>query len=217
MLLMGHSMGGMNPLYYVLNPQSPYHTRNSNTTNNQTSSPTSQLKLAGIISIAPLVTLHPAVQPSKLSEYAARIAQRVLPKMTVAAPMPSKYVSRNPTTLENIKKDKLLHNLGSLEGIGCMLDRGAWLNNLHAKKQQNLDALAGNIPPIWVGHGTKDYITGYDGTKRLVESLDYVEDKTLKTYEGALHKVMNEPDGVGEEMTKDATQWIEAHISKDEA
>lgn len=208
-------MGGMNPLYYVLNPESPYHKRNSNS--QTSSSPTSQFKLAGVISIAPLIALHPATQPSKLLEYAGRVAMRILPKFTMAQPVLVKYVSRNPTMLENIPKDKLLHNLGTLEGFVGMFDRAAWLDRLHVKKPQNIDAIAGNIPPIWAAHGTVDYITWHDGTKRLIESLDYVEDKTFKTYEGAYHKIMNEPDGLGEEMTRDATQWIEAYITQVEA
>jgi acylglycerol lipase len=219
LFLMGHSMGGQISSYYLLNPQSPYYQKPTP----KSSSPTSQFKLAGVILIAPYIALHPATQPSRLLEISGRIAQMLLPKMTIKQKVEPKYVSRNPAILEDIEKDNghLHHKYGTLEGLGGMLDRAAWLNGLHTKKQRDYDGadvLTGNVPPVWIGHGTEDRATWFVASKRLFESLDYVDDKTFKEYEGAYHKLMNEPDGIGEEMTKDVTQWIEAHISKtDEA
>ncbi|OKL59955.1 hypothetical protein UA08_04820 [Talaromyces atroroseus] len=214
LFLMGHSMGGENSLYYVLNPESPYY----KTPTTKTSSPTSQFKLAGVIAAAPYISLHPATQPSRLLEISGRIALRILPKMTLKQGVDVKNVSRNPAVLENVERDNgyLFHKTGTLEGFAGMLDRAAWLNGLHTKKQKDVvsDGIAGNVPPLWVGHGTGDRATWFEASKRLVESLDYVDDKTFKSYEGAYHKLMNEPDGVGEEMTRDVAEWIEAHISQ---
>ncbi|KAI7975091.1 hypothetical protein EIK77_002114 [Talaromyces pinophilus] len=212
LFLMGHSMGGMNVLYYVLNPESPYH-------HQQESTPTTKVKVSGILSVAPLVAVHPSTQPLKIVEYAGRIAKRIVPKMTMVQKIEPKWVSKNPAVVEDINNDKgvLYHNTGTLEGLAGMLDRGAWLNDCYRKAIRKDYVYRGDVPPLWVGHGTEDRITWFDATKKLVEGLEWHEDTTFKEYEGAYHKLMNEPDGVGEAMTKDVTEWIEARLAKDDA
>lgn len=212
LFLMGHSMGGMNVLYYVLNPESPYH-------HQQGSTPTTKVKVAGILSVAPLIAVHPSTQPLKIVEYAGRIAKRIVPKMTMVQKIEPKWVSKNPAVEEDINNDKgvLYHNTGTLEGLAGMLDRGAWLNECYKKAIGKDYVYKGDVPPLWVGHGTEDRITWFDATKKLVEGLEWHEDKTFKEYGGAYHKLMNEPDGVGETMTKDVTEWIEARLAKDDA
>ncbi|EED24510.1 alpha/beta hydrolase, putative [Talaromyces stipitatus ATCC 10500] len=213
LFLMGHSMGGMNVLYYVLNPESPYHHQAENT------NATTKVKLAGVMSVAPLVAVHPTTQPLKIVEYAGRIAKRIVPKMTMVQNIDAKWVSKNQAVVDDIKDDKgvLYHNTGTLEGLAGMLDRGAWLNDLHKKTTAANHADGKNVPPLWIGHGTEDRVTWCDATRRLAQSLDHVDDKTYKEYEGAYHKLMNEPDGVAESMTKDVTEWIEARLPKSEA
>lgn len=213
LFLMGHSMGGMNVLYYVLNPESPYHQQDSST-------PTTKVKVAGILSVSPLISVHPSTQPLKIVEYAGRIAKRIVPKMTMVQKIEPKWVSQNSAVEEDIINDKgvLYHNTGTLEGLAGMLDRGAWLNDCHKKAAvRKGDVYKGAVPPLWVGHGTEDRITWFEATKKLVEGLEWHGDKTFREYEGAYHKLMNEPDGVGEEMTKEITEWIEARLAKDDA
>lgn len=208
LFLMGHSMGGMNVLYYVLNPESPYH-------HQQDSPLTTKVKVAGILSVAPLVAVHPSTQPLKIVEYAGRIARHIVPKMTMVQKIEPKWVSKNTAVEVDIVNDKgvLFHSTGTLEGMAGMLDRGAWLNECYKKATVHKR----DVPPLWVGHGTDDKVTWFEATKKLVEGLDWHGDKTFREYEGAYHKLMNEPDGVGEQMTKDVTEWMEARLAKDDA
>lgn len=211
LFLMGHSMGGMNVLYYALNPESPYHKQTTSST---------KVKVTGIISIAPLVAVHPATQPPKIIEYLGRLAQLIVPKMTMKQKVEPQWVSRNPAVRVDIENDHgvMFHNIATLEGLAGMLDRATYLNELHKKKKQHHELVAAeNIPALWVGHGSEDRITWFDASKRLVESLDTVKDKTFKNYKDAYHKLMNESEGVGEEMTRDVTEWIKARIPHDEA
>lgn len=210
LFLMGHSMGGLNVLYYVLNPESPYYHQQDNTT---------KVKLAGVMALAPLVGLHPASQPLKIVEYAGRLAKRIVPKATMVQKLEAKWVSKNPAVYDDIINDKgvLFHNTATLEALGDMLDRVAWLNGCYKKTIGKDHVHKGDVPPLWAGHGTEDRITWFDATKNLIDGLEWHEDKTFREYPGAYHKLMNEPDGVGEAMTKDVTEWMEARLSKDHA
>lgn len=212
LFLMGHSMGGMNVLYYALNPESPYH-------HQQDSTPTTKVKVAGILSIAPLITVHPSSQPSKIVEYAGRIAKLLMPRMTMVQKLQPTWISKNPAVIDDLNNDKgvLFHNTGTLEGLAGMLDRGAWLNECYKKTIREDYVYRGDVPPLWVGHGTDDRITWFDSTKKLVEGLHFLEDTTFKEYKDASHKLMNESDGVGDAMTKDVTEWLEARLPKVDA
>ncbi|KAH8697745.1 putative alpha/beta hydrolase [Talaromyces proteolyticus] len=206
LFLMGHSMGGMNVLYYSLNPESPYYTAQSSTP----ATPTSQVKLSGVVSIAPLVAVHPTTQPPKIVELLGRVAVKVLPKVTMVQAIDAKWVSRDPVVVESIRKDAVLsHKTGTLEALNAMLGRGAWLDALH--KNPHSIAAEDNIPPIWVGHGTADKITWFDATKRLMDNLK-IKDKTFKVYEDAYHKLTNDTEEVVEEVTGHIVTWIEEKL-----
>lgn len=208
LFLMGHSMGGMNSLYYALNPESPYH----NTTSNK------DFKLAGVVSIAPLVAIHPTTQPLKIIEYAGRLAAKLVPKWTMVQDIDPMWVSRDDAVVEAIRKDALLcHKTGTFEALAGMLERGAWLDGLHKDASGGggggvIAAVADNVPPLLVAHGTSDRITWFDATKRMFEAVQ-VKDKTFKEYDGGYHKLTNDTHGVAEQFTADVVEWVNGKIA----
>jgi acylglycerol lipase len=202
LFLMGHSMGGMNSLYYALNPKSPYHS----------SATTREFKLAGVVSIAPLVAIHPTTQPLKVIEYAGRLAAKLVPKWTMVQDIDPMWVSRDDAVVEAIRKDGLLcHKTGTFEALAGMLERGAWLDGLH-KDASSINVTADGVPPLLVAHGTSDRITWFDATKRLVEAVQ-VKDKTFKEYDGGYHKLTNDTHGVAEQFTADVVEWLNGKIA----
>lgn len=214
-------MGGMNVLYYVLNPESPYHRQQKQQQQQQQAS---TIKLAGVMAVAPLVAVHPDSQPLKIVEFAGRIARHIVPKMTMVQKIQAQYVSKNQAVVDDITNDKgvLYHNTGTLEGLAGMLDRAAWLNSRKSPAAvaaatpkgiaQAQTQLSLSVPPLWVGHGSDDRITWFDATRRLVDGMHDVADKSFASYEGAYHKLMNEPNGVAEKMTSDVMAWMEARL-----
>ncbi|QKX55597.1 uncharacterized protein TRUGW13939_02693 [Talaromyces rugulosus] len=203
LFLMGHSMGGMNSLYYALNPESPYH-RNAATTR--------EFKLAGVVSIAPLVAIHPTTQPLKIIEYAGKLAAKLVPKWTMVQDIDPMWVSRDDAVVEAIRKDGLLcHKTGTFEALAGMLERGAWLDGLH-KDANVINTAADGVPPLLVAHGTSDRITWFDATKRLVEAVQ-VKDKTFNEYDGGYHKLTNDSNGVAEQFTADVVEWLNGKIA----
>ncbi|CRG92320.1 hypothetical protein PISL3812_09377 [Talaromyces islandicus] len=200
LFLMGHSMGGMNSLYYALNPESPYHTAAQK-----------KVQLAGVVSIAPLVMVHPTTQPLKIIEYAGRIVAKVVPKWTMVQDIDPVWVSRDEAVVEAIRKDgRLCHRTGTFEALAAMLARGAWLDGLY-KDQTAVAGVADAVPPLLVAHGTADRITWFDATKRMVEAVP-LKDKTFKEYDGAYHKLTNDTHGVAEQFTADVVEWMNSKV-----
>lgn len=192
LFLAGHSMGGGQVLTYILHPESPYHTA-------------SKPKLSGVLVSAPLITLDPSSQPGKMTVIAGRLAARVLPRRQRYTPLDPGLISRNKQVVENFKADKLCHDTGTLEGLAGMLDRGLWLDEAGVDVYEKA-----GLVPLWLGHGVCDRVTGFEGTRALVERLGVKGDVTFCQYEGAFHTLHAElPETTGR-FLKDFSDWVVA-------
>ncbi|EGE85528.1 alpha/beta hydrolase [Blastomyces dermatitidis ATCC 18188] len=181
--IMGHSKGGAEVLYYALN------------------SSLDLPPIAGVLAYSPLIALHPSTRPWNLTVFLGRIASKVLPNFQLVQPLNEYLMSRDKRICEEWRQDPLCHDTGTLEGIGGMLDRGAWLEGEQVGKDCKYKG------PIWVCHGSADEINSYEASRSFVERLES-DDKTFKSYEGAYHKLHGEPEGVKEALAKDVAEWI---------
>jgi len=102
-------------------------------------------------------------------------------------------------------KDPLIKMSGSLRGLSDMLNGG---DELLARDYKEWPRQL----PVLLVHGTGDKITSFNSTKKFHELLP-AEDKTFSPYENGFHELHNEPEGVGEKLTKECIAWVEAHLS----
>jgi acylglycerol lipase len=199
LFLMGHSMGGAEALHFMLT-EAPRPLAND----------LPEGTIRGLLLESPYIALHPDSQPSGFTVWAGKLAARIAPSKQMLQKLDSTYMSRDPQVRKDWEEDKLCHDTGTLEGLAGMLQRAAELTTLgEGKAVEGLKLDPGC--PVWLGHGSGDRVTSYDGSKRLFEKLK-VEDKAFKSYEDAYHKLHAEPGGGKEEFVKDAGEWILAHI-----
>jgi acylglycerol lipase len=165
---MGHSMGGAEILHYAA--QGP-------------SSLISQLR--GFISSAPLIALHPATRPFRVTVFAGRLAGKILPRRQLVNKLDSQWLSRDPAQNALWEKDELCHDTGTLEGLAGMLDRGLELETGKIVLREGV--CEGAKTRLLVLHGTGDHVNDFEGTRRWVERCVDVKDKELKSYEGWYH------------------------------
>lgn len=166
--LMGHSMGGAEVLSYLsLDPA------------NLCSS------LRGVISLAPLITLHPSARPWKVTVLAGRMAAKLLPTFQLVNKLQPQWLSHDSARNEQWAKDPLCHDTGSLLGLEHMLDRGEKLDSgvwtIGEGKNE------GGRTRVLVCHGNEDHVNDFEGSKRYVESSIQCKDKELKEYDGFYH------------------------------
>ncbi|KAJ9216634.1 hypothetical protein DTO166G4_1850 [Paecilomyces variotii] len=197
LFVMGHSMGGGQLLTYIFHPESPF--------NNNQSRPT----LSGTMIYSPLIALHPSTRPSMLKVTLGRMAAKHLPRWQLYSPVDANLVSRDPRVCEDYATDELCHDIGTLEGLAGMLDRGLWLEGIATGGQQLHadEETAKRAPPMWFCHGDDDQINLYDATRRFAEVID-AGDKMFKRYKGGYHRLHAEPDGMKDQFVTDVAEWI---------
>jgi acylglycerol lipase len=195
LFLMGHSMGGAQVLILSL------------LQSQQQAFPL----LSGVLLESPFIAFHPSSRPYKLTIAVAKIASMVLPKLQIVNKLAPAYVCRDPQVCQEWEADPLCHSTGTFEGLAGMLRRAADLTSVaNGKTMGDLSTrpfFNSATLPIWIGHGTDDKITSCEMSQRLFDRLD-VQDKTIKLYNGAYHKLHAEPDGVAEEFANDVAGWI---------
>ncbi|KAL9130941.1 MAG: hypothetical protein Q9217_000987 [Psora testacea] len=173
LFLMGHSMGGGEILYYAAT--GPAEVRK---------------EIRGYLALAPYIALHPTAQPSRALVVAGRLAKFVLPKRQMEQKLKPEWLCRDPDVAKSWEEDELCHNIGTLEGLGGMIDRGEELDR---------DAVVVKEGSFFIAHGSEDHVTSYDTSKRWFTRLK-VEDKEFKSYEGWYHvcKLLPVPPPYGE-------------------
>ena len=160
LFLMGHSMGGAEVLYWAAKePESVRH------------------KVRGFIATAPYIALHPASQPSRALVISGRIALKILPNYQMEQRLEPDRLSRDPAIGKSYDDDELCHNIGTLEGLGGMIDRGEELERRKVVVKEG---------SVFVAHGTGDLVTHYETTKRVFDEMP-LDDKTMKSYDGWYH------------------------------
>ncbi|KAL2802318.1 Alpha/Beta hydrolase protein [Aspergillus granulosus] len=198
LFLMGHSMGGQESAFYILNPDSDGH----------------RPPVTGWILEAPYIGLDLASHPSCIIVAIAKQVARVFPKLKFTQPLSGKFVTRNSDVRERYLSDPLCHNTGTLEGLQDVLQRESDLTKLSFSDQPVPSGLSARLPcPVLWAHGSADMITSYTISKRLYERLEPHNEadpdaKTWKSFKGAFHQLHSEPDGVAEEFLRDVGEWV---------
>lgn len=197
--LFGHSMGGQETVYFMLNTGSwPDDVRP---------------KISGIVLESPYIGLDPATQPSALKVNAGKFACLFIPHLQIKNPVHVEYLSPDVAVQNMYKNDPLCHGLGTLEAFRDMLQREADLSALGKKPTSPPEGLKNALPcpALWT-HGTVDKATDYPSSKQLCESLKPCggkeEQKVFKAYDGWFHQLHNQPDGGKEQYAKDVGDWI---------
>ncbi|KAI3633433.1 hypothetical protein MIR68_008380 [Amoeboaphelidium protococcarum] len=181
--LMGHSMGGMLAVAYVLE-----HAESS------------QKHLAGVISSAP--GFRPAFSIPYLKRKLGVLASNILPTLNIPTGIDSTGISSDSAVVEKYNTDPYVHKYGSLQTLSSVLAKGEdciTVPDYIAKWPQKL--------PLLVSYGTADKITSFDGGKLFVDSVT-CDDKTFEVFDGAYHEIHNEPNGVKEKAIQTYGDWI---------
>ena len=160
--LMGHSMGGGIVLTYAA--QGPQEQ-------------VSQLR--GLLTESPLLALAPTTAASKLTVLVGKLAGKVMPHYQLLQKLRPELLCRDPAVGQRFVDDPLCHDIGTLECLAAMLDRGQ-------------DLMKGLAPPaalpIWTSHGTGDQITDPKSSEQWTERVSRAKDNQFKSYEGWYHK-----------------------------
>lgn len=185
LFVMGHSMGGGQVLTLACDPA--YADRITS-------------RVRGWLLEAPFIAFAPEEVPSALKVFAGRLAGRFLPRRHLVHAIPPENLSRDPEVVRSLAEDALVHNTGTLEGLAGMLDRTAALGDGSVRA-------SGGMRALWIGHGTADKGTNYEGSKKWFdECAGAVADKTFRTYEGWYHQLHADP---GKELFyADVAGWI---------
>jgi len=196
---MGHSMGGNETLYYLLSDPAAFSNRPP---------------ISGLILEAPYVELDPSEQPSFLKVFAGKLAAFLLPTTQLKQKLDSTYMCHDPKVRQAWVDDPLCHDTGTLEGLKGLLQRAGDLSSM--SYGHRITGLHTKLPcPLWLGHGTADRVVSPQAAKRLFGVLEAPEgDKAYQAYPDAYHKLHVEPDGVGENFTKDVAGWILSHADQ---
>ncbi|KAL1840732.1 hypothetical protein VTJ49DRAFT_172 [Mycothermus thermophilus] len=159
-------------------------------------------RVRGWLLESPFIGFSPEEQPSSLKVFAGRLAGKLLPAFQLKHAIPPANLSRDEGVRKSIAEDKLMHNLGTLEGFAGLLDRTAALAGGQVKP------LHGAVKSLWIGHGTEDKTTCFKAARKYFdECLKDVEDREFKAYEGWYHQLHADgPDS--ERFYQDVGDWI---------
>lgn len=186
--LMGHSMGGGLALGYPtrLNTKSSV--------------------LSGVIATSPLILLSKPA--SKVARWVGGKASAILPNVSIPADTKPEDLTHDPAVNEAYAKDPLIRQVGSLRGVGDMLNGGEQLLKTDYKNWRP-------TLPLLLLHGTADRVTSHKATQEFYEKVP-ATDKDLTLYPDGFHELHNEPDGVKERLIEQCIQWIEARVKGDD-
>jgi acylglycerol lipase len=139
-----------------------------------------QDRLTGLILSAPLAALEAASPATRLI---ARVLSAVTPGMGLFAVDPT-LVSRDPDVVKAYETDPLVHH-GRLPARTIAEIAGAI---------DSFPTEAGTITvPTLIMYGSGDHLVPPAGSMMLNDRIG-ATDKTLKTYDGLYHEILNEPE-----------------------
>jgi acylglycerol lipase len=98
--------------------------------------------------------------------------------------------------------------------IDNSLQREADLTALSSATEPVPEGLTPKLPvPVFWAQGSEDKITSPTISKALYDRLEPYDEsdadaKTWKSFEGGYHQLHAEPEGMGEEYTKDVGEWV---------
>lgn len=164
-------------------------------------------KIRGWILESPFIGFPTGHEPNFLTVFFGRLVGKVLPRHQMASGLPPEILTRDPEVAKGLREDKLLHGMGTLEGLSGMLDRTANLNEGKVRLNEGVRSL-------WLAHGTEDKATSYEASKKWFEQQTGLQDKEFKTYEGWFHQLHADLPQDREVFAKDVADWILARCGE---
>ncbi|WP_121967971.1 alpha/beta hydrolase [Leptolyngbya sp. BC1307] len=186
LFLMGHSLGGLIVLDYVLRgAQSPQFQA---------------------VNVRGIVVSAPPIQPFNSTASSARIAlarllSGLLPRLTLRMGLDKSGLSRCPEVTDQIADDPLVHSCVTLRWGTETLDTIQWV-------KAHIDQLQ---LPILLIHGEADPIIAPAGSHQIFQQIQ-TPDKTLNLYPGSYHEPHNDLDA--EVVTADLVNWLNGCLAE---
>lgn len=187
--VMGNSMGGGEALMLASDPEYEDVIK----------------EIRGWVLESPFIGFPKGFEPSKVIEFFGRLAGKIVPHKQRLSGLPPENLSRDPEVVKSLREDKLIHDIGTFEGLAGLLDRSVALNEGKAK-------LSHNVKSVWLGQGNQDKGTSYEASKRWFERQTQLEDKEFKTYEGWYHQLHADLPNDRAVFSKDVGDWILARV-----
>ena len=185
LFLMGHSLGGLIVLDYVLR--------------NADSERFRALNVRGLIVSAP--PFEPTTgTASRRRIVLARLLSGLLPRLSLSMDLSQGGLSRDPSVTDSASEDPLTHSSVTLRWGSETLSTLDWVKN-------NIDQLS---LPLLLTHGEADPIISPSGSEAIFEQVN-CPDKTLKIYPGSYHEPHNDLDA--DTVVSDLLRWIEVEIA----
>ena len=170
-ILYGHSMGGNLVINYSLRKDD---------------------RIDGIIATSPCI--KPAIEPSTIKLYMAKLFQKLIPGLTLNNGLEIDGISRNLQVVEDYINDPLNHDQISVQLALDIIRSGIYA------LENSRDIAA----PMLVFHGRKDRLTSYDSSVALVENSG--PNVKFVGFEDAYHEIHNEPEKG--ELLRNIFDWI---------
>ncbi|MFO7791527.1 MAG: alpha/beta hydrolase [Candidatus Saliniplasma sp.] len=137
-------------------------------------------KIRGVISSSPALQRSKDMSPIAIKVLS--VLSYLLPWVTVSNGIDINDLSRSEKAKQRYRRDSMVHDRISLR---LAMDLFHNMDRVHEEKVR-LEV------PILILAGTADKVTPIGGSERFIAGLD-VEDKELKTFQGAFHEIFNDP------------------------
>jgi lysophospholipase len=155
-----------------------------------------QDRLAGLILSAPLAALEAA---SPVTRLVAKLLSAVTPGLGLF-PVDPALVSRDPEVVKAYETDPLVHH-------GKVPART--IAELAAAVESFPEAVGSITVPTLIMYGSGDRLVPPTGSMMLNDRIG-ATDKTLKTYDGLYHEILNEPER--DAVMDDMCDWLRARV-----
>jgi acylglycerol lipase len=152
--------------------------------------------LTGLILTGPLAALEAA---SPVTRLVARVLSAVAPQLGLFAVDPA-LVSRDPEVVKAYETDPLVHH-----------DRlpARTIAELASAVESFPDSAGAITVPTLIMYGSGDHLVPPAGSMMLNDRIG-AADKTLKTYDGLYHEILNEPEQ--DAVMDDLCSWLRARV-----
>lgn len=184
LFLMGHSLGGLIVLEYVLR--------------------TADLPAFQSLNIRGMVVSAPPIQPtsgtaSPIRILLARLLSGLFPRFTLKMGLKKCGLSRRQDVVEAVAEDPLTHPYVTLRWGSETLNTIEWV-------KANVEQLS---IPILLTHGEADPIIAPVGSRKIFQQMQS-DDKTLKLYPDSYHEPHNDLDA--DVVTSDLVNWLNQYL-----
>jgi acylglycerol lipase len=157
----------------------------------------------GLIGLSGAYELDPKFGiPSPTAMALLYVLAKIAPKLPFKPLFDQKLLVSDPGALQALQDDEL-----------CSKDRlrvGYAVTLLNGIKELSKDVVQQINLPILMLYGDRDHVVTKSGHELMIQKSPHT-DKSLKTYPGGLHNLLQEPS-LKEQVMSDIEEWLMAHI-----